>query len=142
MHRLTHYRLIRFSNSFDFTFSLQYGFCDWWSLVERNFPIMLRCLHFFCNISILHLIRLLFGEFSKLSTVRNTSLEKILSSTSIVYFNFKDAELIQYLSPVGSGPSSNKCPRCDSHLEQTTSILLIPNETSSFSPIISSFAGL
>ena len=28
--------------------------------------------------------------------------------------NLKDAELMQYLNPVGLGPSWNRCPKCES----------------------------
>ena len=40
---------------------------------------------------------------------------------------------MQYLFPVGFGPSSNKCPRCPPHLAQTTSTLFIPKVLSSLS---------
>jgi len=39
---------------------------------------------------------------------------------------FKDAELMQYRSPVGLGPSSNTCPKCASQLAQRTSVRIIP----------------
>lgn len=47
------------------------------------------------------------------------------SSVSPYYFfsNSSDAELMQNRLPVGRGPSSNTCPRCASHLEQSTSTL-------------------
>lgn len=39
-----------------------------------------------------------------------------------VLLNFKAAELTQYLKPVGFGPSSKTCPKCDPHLAQDTSV--------------------
>ena len=42
---------------------------------------------------------------------------------------------MQYLSPVGIGPSLNTWPRCASHFAHLTSILFIPNELSSNSLI-------
>ena len=45
--------------------------------------------------------------------------------------NSRDAELMQYLNPVGLGPSLNICPRCPSQLEQITSTLFIPKLLSS-----------
>ena len=36
--------------------------------------------------------------------------------------NCSDALFIQYLRPVGCGPSSNTCPRCALHREQCTSV--------------------
>ena len=41
------------------------------------------------------------------------------------------AEFIQYLKPVGWGPSLKTCPRWASQLEHFTSVLTIPNELSS-----------
>src|SRR5919198_5843461 len=35
-------------------------------------------------------------------------------------------EFIQYLFPVGAGPSSNTCPKCAPHLVHLTSFLIIP----------------
>ncbi len=40
--------------------------------------------------------------------------------------NFSEAELMQYRSPVGFGPSSNTCPKCASHLLHFTSVRFIP----------------
>lgn len=37
-----------------------------------------------------------------------------------------EAELMQYRSPVGRGPSGNTCPRCDPQVLQTTSTRRIP----------------
>ncbi len=37
--------------------------------------------------------------------------------------NFIEAESIQYLFPVGAGPSSNICPRCESAYLLLTSVL-------------------
>ena len=54
---------------------------------------------------------------------------------------FSDAELIQYLSPVGFGPSSNTCPKCPSQREQVTSTRLIPSVVSEVSVIFLSAIG-
>gem|GEM_PF-3041210 len=40
--------------------------------------------------------------------------------------NFSDTELIQYRSPVGSGPSSKTCPKWASHRLQRISVRIIP----------------
>ena len=40
--------------------------------------------------------------------------------------NCSDAELMQYLNPVGAGPSLKICPRCPSQFEHITSIRFIP----------------
>jgi hypothetical protein len=40
--------------------------------------------------------------------------------------NFNAAELMQNRNPVGSGPSSNTCPKCASHLLQIASVRTIP----------------
>ena len=40
--------------------------------------------------------------------------------------NFSAAELIQYLRPVGAGPSSNTCPRCAAQRLQVTSVRTMP----------------
>ena len=37
-----------------------------------------------------------------------------------------DAELIQYLKPVGLGPSGKRWPKCEPQFEQTVSSLIIP----------------
>jgi hypothetical protein len=37
-----------------------------------------------------------------------------------------DAELIQYLNPVGWGPSGKRCPKCEPQFEQTVSSLIMP----------------
>ena len=46
----------------------------------------------------------------------------------IIYFssNFKETELIQYLKPVGLGPSGKTCPKCEPQELHFTSILVIP----------------
>ena len=54
--------------------------------------------------------------------------QSVLSSSS------SEAELMQYRSPVGRGPSLNTWPRCDSHSEHVTSVLTIPNPRSTCSP--------
>jgi len=46
--------------------------------------------------------------------------------------NRSDAEFIQYRCPVGAGPSSNTCPRCESALAERTSVRLINKCRSSF----------
>ena len=43
-------------------------------------------------------------------------------SISSLGMNRSDAELMQYLSPVGLGPSSNTCPRCESPKRLRTSV--------------------
>ena len=48
---------------------------------------------------------------------------KILVVDNMNYFfslflKFNDAEFIQYLKPVGLGPSGNTCPKCALQLEQ------------------------
>ncbi len=48
---------------------------------------------------------------------------------------------MQYLIPVGCGPSGKTCPRCASHFEHTTSVLIIPWERSSFSETFSGATG-
>src|SRR5260370_15608884 len=40
--------------------------------------------------------------------------------------NFSAAELMQYRSPLGRGPSSNTCPRCASHRLHLASVRVIP----------------
>ena len=40
--------------------------------------------------------------------------------------SFRDAELMQYRSPVGAGPSSNTWPRCAPHRAQLASVLIMP----------------
>ena len=42
------------------------------------------------------------------------------------FFKSNEAELMQYLLPVGAGPSGNTCPRCASHETQRTSIRCVP----------------
>jgi len=41
-------------------------------------------------------------------------------------FKSSDAEFMQYLSPVGAGPSSNTCPRWAPHFAQRASVRTIP----------------
>lgn len=42
--------------------------------------------------------------------------------------NVSEAEFIQYRNPVGWGPSSNRWPKCASHLAHRTSVRTMPNE--------------
>ena len=51
-------------------------------------------------------------------------------------------EFMQYLIPVGSGPSSNACPRCPPHLPHTTSVRLMPNLLSDLASTATSITGL
>ena len=44
----------------------------------------------------------------------------------ILEANFIEIELRQKRSPVGEGPSLNRCPRCAPHLWHITSVLIIP----------------
>ena len=37
-----------------------------------------------------------------------------------------DAEFMQYRRPVGSGPSSNACPKCASHSVHEIAVLTMP----------------
>ncbi len=46
--------------------------------------------------------------------------------SSAVLSRFSETELMQYLFPVGWGPSSKRWPRWDPHLLHSTSILCIP----------------
>lgn len=46
--------------------------------------------------------------------------------SKVLFLNIREAELIQYLKPVGCGPSVNTCPKCALQLLQTTSTLNIP----------------
>ena len=43
---------------------------------------------------------------------------------------FVATPLMQYLSPVGGGPSGNTCPRCDPHRAQCTSVRTMPQDRS------------
>ena len=54
---------------------------------------------------------------------------------------FSDAELMQYLKPVGFGPSSKTWPRCEPHLLQLTSTRFIKKLLSTSSLIFSFFSG-
>ena len=54
-------------------------------------------------------------------------------ATYSLFIKSNEAELIQYLNPVGFGPSLNTCPRCASHSLHLTSILVMPWEWSDFS---------
>ena len=56
--------------------------------------------------------------------------------------NFSATPLIQYLRPVGAGPSSKTCPKCALQLLQLTSVLLIPCERSIFDVTASFDKGL
>ena len=47
--------------------------------------------------------------------------------------NLREAELMQYLSPVGSGPSSNTCPKWEPQLAHSTSVRRMNRLRSSFS---------
>src|SRR3989344_5185776 len=53
----------------------------------------------------------------------------------------KQIEFIQYRLPVGPGPSSKTCPKCDPHFLQTTSVRAMPCVTSSIRSTFSRFAG-
>ncbi len=44
--------------------------------------------------------------------------------------NRRDAELMQYRTPVGAGPSSNTWPRCESPAFERTSVRIMPWEMS------------
>src|ERR1019366_1904679 len=46
--------------------------------------------------------------------------------TGFVCSNFSEVELMQYLMPPASGPSSNTCPRCASHRLHFASVRTIP----------------
>jgi hypothetical protein len=48
---------------------------------------------------------------------------------------------MQYLLPVGGGPSSNTWPRCASHLAHKTSVRAIKNESSGINEIFFSWIG-
>src|SRR3989344_6114650 len=62
---------------------------------------------------------------------------KWVSATGFYFFlNFRDRELIQYLCPVGWGPSSKTWPRCEPQRLQTTSARCIPRLLSSFKLIL------
>jgi len=60
-----------------------------------------------------------------------------LASTS----SFSDSELIQYLNPLGGGPSGKTCPKWASQTLHSTSILVIPKETSFRYLMTLSFSG-
>ena len=49
--------------------------------------------------------------------------------------NSRASPLMQYLRPVGLGPSSNTWPRCPPHRRQCTSVRLMKNEVSSEVPM-------
>jgi hypothetical protein len=60
--------------------------------------------------------------------VRDTLCELIRNlSTDNCYLSsrFREAELMQKRWWVGPGPSSNKCPKCASHLAHNTSVRLM-----------------
>ena len=56
--------------------------------------------------------------------------------------NRNEAELMQYRSPVGRGPSGNTCPRCESPCLLRSSTLTMPWLSSLFSTMFSSTSGL
>src|SRR3990167_333371 len=63
-------------------------------------------------------------------------------SKSSFGMNRREAEFIQYLSPVGLGPSLKTCPRCESAYLLLTSVLVIKKPLSSFSTITLGSIGL
>lgn len=56
--------------------------------------------------------------------------------------NFKAAEFMQYLFPVGAGPSLKTCPRCPPHLLHRASVRSIPSLVSLSILTLSLIAGL
>jgi hypothetical protein len=44
--------------------------------------------------------------------------------------NLSEAEFMQYLRPVGGGPSSKTWPKCPPHFEHSTSVLAMPSDPS------------
>ena len=68
------------------------------------------------------------GSFTK-----RTGRDAHATGSAYFFSNFKASEFIQYLSPVGFGPSSNTCPRCDLQRAHRTSVRTSPRERSSFS---------
>ena len=69
-------------------------------------------------------------------------LAKARSRTYSFFFtNLRASEFIQNRRPVGSGPSSNTCPRWPSQREQSTSSRTIPYARSSLSQIESFVIG-
>lgn len=55
--------------------------------------------------------------------------------------SFSEAEFVQYLRPVGGGPSGNTCPRWLSHLAHLISVRTMPSDRSCCSRMASSEAG-
>ena len=66
--------------------------------------------------------------FLPLPLIVSNELE--LDSSTCTYYvvglNFIETELMQYLTPVGGGPSLNICPRCPPQLLHSSSTRLIP----------------
>src|SRR3990172_8893882 len=62
-------------------------------------------------------------------------------SRSSLGMNLSAAEFMQYLSPVGFGPSLKTCPRWESACLLRTSVLLMNNPLSSLSTILSGSSG-
>src|SRR5271165_6337840 len=59
-------------------------------------------------------------DFSVASVVKNQQRYSYFGSS------FSEAELMQYRSPVGRGPSGNTCPRCPPQRAQCTSVRAMP----------------
>src|SRR5579859_628333 len=57
------------------------------------------------------------------------------------FTNRSEAEFMQYRRCVGSGPSSNKCPRCASHSVHDTAVRTMPKVVSLFSVTFSAAIG-
>ena len=55
--------------------------------------------------------------------------------------SFSAAELMQYLRPVGSGPSSKTCPRCPPHVAHVASVRVMKMERSVSVATAAGFAG-
>src|SRR5581483_1420701 len=49
-----------------------------------------------------------------------------LAGSYPIFTNLSDAESVQYLNPVGFGPSSNRSPRCASHRRHFVSLFSYP----------------
>ena len=64
----------------------------------------------------------------------------VMFPTCYFFLRSTDALLTQYLSPVGIGPSSNTCPKCESHLLHLISTRRIPCELSAASATASLMA--
>jgi hypothetical protein len=67
-------------------------------------------------------------EHLQLSQEKKNTIIKILDEINnyspLISINVRAPELIQYLKPVGLGPSLNTCPKCPSQRLHTTSTLL------------------